>query len=144
MSAEMRTTTRAEEPIDPRYMRMYMSAISQELNRWGKWLEDHSDYEGYPGVNILVNYLYGAGAGTPGHRILCLEMPVAIYATHARVIRCTEAEQEAIWLYYVVRVKEDGTTWTLPERLNRAELTEDALWQRLRRAKRRILGIPVE
>lgn len=118
-------------------------AIDGELNRWGKWIEKHADYTGHPSINAIVAQLYGAGGGTPGHRILCLEMPVSIYATHVRVLMLTEKEQEAVCLYFAVQVKEDGTLWTAQEKCRIYGIKEDSLRRRLARARYKILGIPV-
>lgn len=115
--------------------------LNGELNRWGGWIERHSDYEGYPGVNILVAFLQGRGGGAGGHRVLCLDMPWEIYATHARVLTCNESEQEALWIKYVIRMKDDGTFWTIQERLLRMGLSEDTFRRRLSRARQRILGV---
>lgn len=118
-------------------------AIDGELNRWGKWIEKHVDYTGHPSINAIVAQLYGAGGGTPGHRILCLEMPTGVYATHMRVLMLTESEREAVYLYFAVQVKEDGTLWTAPEKCRIYGIKEDSLRRRLARARYKILGIPV-
>ncbi len=117
-------------------------AIDFELNRWGKWLEDNSYYEGHSRECILTAFLSGR-SGISGHRILCLDMPSYIYATHGRVLRLPEAEQEAVHLYFAIRVKPDGTAWTIQERCVRSGITEGAMRQRLARARYRIAGLPV-
>jgi hypothetical protein len=123
--------------------RLTRQAIDGELNRWGRWIERHADYTGHPSVNCLVAQLYGAGGGTPGHRILCLDMPDHIYATHGRVLRLPEAEKEAVYLFFAIRVKEDGTLWTVTERCRMAGIQEDSMRRRLARARYRILGVTV-
>ena len=123
--------------------RITRQAIDSELNAWGKWIERHTDYEGFPSVNALVAQLYGAGGGLPGHRVLCLDMPDHVYATHARVIRLPEGEQEAVYLFFAVRVKCDGTLWTVTERCRIAGIREESMRRRLARARYRILGIPI-
>lgn len=128
-------------PYDSKYDRLFRRALEGELNRWGKWIETHSDYEGYPGVNILVAFLLGRGGGTAGHRILCLDMPTDVYAVHGRVVRLPEEQQEALWLYYVTRLKPNGTLWTLTERCVRAGVSEHQLKVRLTSARERLLGI---
>lgn len=128
-------------PYDPKYDRLFRRALEGELNRWGKWIENHCDYEGYPGVNVLVGFLLGRGGGTAGHRILCLDMPTDVYAVHGRVVRLPEEQQEALWLYYVTRLKPNGTLWTLPERCARAGVSEEDLKARLSSARERLLGI---
>jgi len=115
--------------------------LNGELNRWGHWIERHSDYAGYPGVNILAAYIGGDGGAKTGHRILCLDMPWEIEVTHLRVLTCTEAEQEAVWIRHVVRLKEDGTLWSLYERLIRVGITEDTYRRRYSRARQRIMGV---
>lgn len=127
-----------------RYGRLYRKALEGELNRWGKWIEKHSDYEGFPGANILVAFLMGRGGSNPGHRILCLDMPTDVYSVHARILMLTEDQREAVWIYYVVRLKEDGTTWTLRERCQRVDVSEEALRMRVSRARTKLLGLSVE
>lgn len=127
--------------IDPRYEKLERRALEGELNRWGKWIERHSDYEGYPGINILQAFLMGRGGGTPGHRILCLDMPTDVYSVHHRVLMLSETLQEAVWIWYVTRVKPDGTLWTVEARCRRIGITEEVLRTRLSRARRKLLGI---
>ena len=126
--------------IMDRYMR---NAIDGELNRWGRWIERNADYTGHPGVNALVAQFYGMGGGTPGHRILCLDMPDHIYATHGRILRLTENEREAVYLFFAVKLKPDGTLWTVGERCRISGIKEESLRRRLARARYKILGLPV-
>lgn len=128
-------------PFDRRYEKLERRALEGELNRWGKWIERHSDFEGYPGANILVAFLMGRGGGTAGHRILCLDMPTDVYSVHHRILMLTDALQEAVWLYYVTRMKSDGTLWSVRERCERVGLSEETLHQRLKRARNKLLGI---
>lgn len=123
--------------------RITRQAIDSELNSWGRWIERHADYTGHPSVNFLVAQLYGAGGGTPGHRVLCLDMPDGIYATHARILMLNEKEQEAVYLIFAVKLKPDGTLWTVAERCRIYGIKEDSLRRRLARARYRILGVPV-
>ena len=118
-------------------------AIDGELNRWGRWIERHADYTGHPSINFLVAQLYGAGGSMPGHRVLCLDMPDAVYATHMRVLRLTESEREAVYLYFAVQVKEDGTLWTVTEKSRIYGIKDESLRRRLARARYKILGVPV-
>lgn len=129
------------EVIDVRYERLFRRALETELNRWGRWIERHSDYEGYPGVNILEAFLMGRGGGIAGHRILCLDMPTDVYSVHHRVLMLTDTLQESVWIYYVTRVKTDGTLWTLQERCKVADIEEKTLRNRLSDARRQLLGI---
>ena len=131
----------AVQPYEQRYDRLFRRALEGELNRWGRWVETHSDYEGFPGVNILVAFLMGRGGGSAGHKILCLDMPTDVYAVHGRIIRLPENQQEALWLYYVTRLKPDGTLWTLDERCRRASVSSEDLRERLKAARDRLLGI---
>jgi hypothetical protein len=128
-------------PYEAKYDRLFRRALEGELNRWGKWIETRGDYEGYPGVNILVAFLLGRGGGAAGHRILCLDMPTDVYAVHGRIVRLPDDQQEALWLYYVTRLKPNGTLWTLGERCKRAGVSEEDLKARLSAARERLLGI---
>lgn len=123
--------------------RITRQAIDSELNSWGRWIERHADYTGHPSVNALVAQLYGAGGGTPGHRVLCLDMPDGIYATHARILMLSENEREAVYLFFAVKLKDDGTVWTITEKARIYGIKEDSLRRRLARARYKILGLPV-
>jgi hypothetical protein len=128
--------------IDRRYERYELQGIARELNLWGKWIEDHIDYEGFPSVSAgmqLINW----GSGIYGDRILCLDMPTHVYAVHGRVLRLPEHEQEAVWIWYVIRVKPDGTVWPIDHKCRAVGITGSALRQRVSRARRRIAGLPV-
>lgn len=118
-------------------------SLNRLLNRWGDWMEKHGHFNGYPAINILESYI-GSDAGAPGHRILCLEMPIEVYTTHARVLRLPEAEREAIWLWYVPCVKENGTIWTVRERCELTGISEESLRKRVSRARMRIAGLNPE
>jgi hypothetical protein len=123
--------------------RITRQAIDGELNSWGRWIERHADYTGHPSVNFLVAQLYGAGGGTPGHRVLCLDMPDHVYATHMRVLMLNENEREAVYLFFAVKLKPDGTLWSVAEKSRIYGIKEDSLRRRLARARYRILGLPV-
>lgn len=133
--------------FDRRYEKLERRALEGELHRWGRWQESKLGHEeGYQGINILIAYLNGGGGGTPGHRILCLEMPTDVYSVHQRMILVlNEEEREAIWLYYVPRMKWHGlvcTEWMLAEKCERAGLTEVIVRKRASRARAKLLGIP--
>ena len=114
--------------------------LNRLLNRWGNWMEQHGDYQGYPSVNILEAARGGRG-GVPGHRILCLEMPDDVYHTHQRVLRLPKHEQQAVWLWYVPVMLENGTVRTISDRCETAGIKEEALRKRVYRARLRIAGI---
>lgn len=126
---------------DRRYANLDREALNAELNAWGRWMERHADFSGFPSMDNLQRAIYGAGGGQAGHRILCLEMPVGVYTTHQRVLKLDDEQQEAVTAWYVVRLKPDGTLWTLAEKCLRLQVTEQALRQRVSRARRRILGL---
>ena len=123
-----------------RLTRVERAQLNASLNRWGDWMEKHGDFDGYPGVNILESFI-GSDLGMPGHRILCLEMPTGVYCTHQRVLRLPELERQAIWLWYVPTMKGNGTTYTVKEKCLLVGLREDALRQRVYRARLRIAGV---
>ena len=114
--------------------------LNASLERWGDWMEKHGDFDGYPGINILESYI-GSDLGAPGHRILCLEMPVGVYCTHQRVLRLPEVEQQAVWLWYVPRMKPNGQTYSISEKCRIVEMNEWLLRKRVQNAKLRIMGI---
>jgi hypothetical protein len=59
------------------------------------------------------------------------------------VIRLPEGEQEAVFLFFAIKVKEDGTLWTVTEKCRLYGIQEDSMRRRLARARYRILGVPV-
>ena len=119
-------------------------AIDSELNQWGAWLERNADYQGYPRTDNIAAFISGAGGGTPGHRILCLDMPTHIYAVHGRVLRLSESEREAVYLYFAFRLKPDGVTfWTIEEKCRQVGIDEGSMRRRRARARYRIAGIPL-
>lgn len=120
-----------------------LKGLDGELNHWGKWIERTSDYTGYPGADILTAALMGSGGQNPGHRVLCLDMPITVYAVHARILRLPEAEQEAVWLRYAIKMKPDGNLWTEEELCKKIKIEHKSFRQRLWRAKRRLLGLPI-
>lgn len=128
--------------LDRRYERYELQGIDRELRTWGKWIEDHADFDGYASESKSCS-LQAWGGGEYGHRILCLDMPTHVYAVHGRVLRLREYEQEAVWIWYVIRVKPDGTLWPIEHKCRTAGITEAALRQRVSRARRRIAGLPV-
>jgi hypothetical protein len=127
--------------IDRRYERLELRALDGELNSWGRWIERHADYTGFPSANMLETYIGGDGGGVPGHTILCLDMPVPVWATHHRVLRLHLDLQDAICACYVVRMKEDGTMWTLVEKCLKLGIAERTMRWRIAEAKRKILGL---
>lgn len=118
-------------------------AIDSELNQWGAWHERHSDYEGYPGCDNIQAFLNGAGGGTPGHRVLCLDMPIHIYAVHGRVLRLIEEQRLAVYVWYVIRLKEDGTRWGLAEKAEKSGFDPVKLRSLVNDAVRVIAGVEI-
>lgn len=116
------------------------SMLNASLERWGDWWEKNGEFDGYPSVNILESYI-GSDLGLPGHRILCLEMPVGVYCTHQRVLKLSELEQDAICIWYIPRVKENGQLYTVDEKCKLLSIDKWALRKRVQRAKLRIAGI---
>lgn len=127
--------------VDRNAERFELQGINYELNVWGRWIEKHMDFEGYPGVSALEAWRSGRGGGLPGHKILCLDMPDVVYAVHGRVLTLPEQYREALWIWYVVRVKPDGTLWPVEHKCKKAGISEDALRQRVHRARRRLAGL---
>lgn len=115
--------------------RLLLSAIGSELRRWGAWIERNMDYEGFQDENFLLAFTHGRGGGIAGHRVLCRDMPRAIYDTHRNWLRLGEDLREAVWIYYVPHFRADGTTWEVSAKCRRADLSEDQLYRRVRRAR---------
>lgn len=129
---------RMTEPVLDRYTR---TAIRSELNRWGRWIERHADYEGFAPINYLMAAREGRGGGMPGHRVLCLDMPVHIYAVHGRVLRLTEEQRYAVHVEFVIKVKEDGTIWRTSEKCEKIGMKPWKLRDLVEQAMVRIAGL---
>ncbi len=116
--------------------------LKAELNAWGRWVESHLYYEGYPTHSAGMRLTVHSGM-TPGSRVLCLDMPGRIYATHRQIWRLNEQDREAIYIWYVFRVKKDGTLWDQAEKAGLVGISDVALRQRVTRARLKILGLPL-
>lgn len=128
--------------VERKFERYELQGINRELNEWGRWIELRIDYEGYPSFSAGMQ-LVALGGGTPSDRILCLDMPTRIYATHARVLMLSEHERDAVWIWYVIRVKPDGTLWPIEHKCRTVGISESAIRQRVSRARRKIAGLPI-
>lgn len=112
------------------------------LQTWGNWVEEHSDYEGYPRADAIQSWIEGFGGGKSGHRILCVVMPKSVASIHLRICNAlTESQREAVWLEYVPRMKPDGGTWSIEERCERTGVDRDTHRRTLHRARARLLGV---
>lgn len=118
--------------------RLLMRAAHHELDRWGKWIEEKSHYTGFASVSVIDNF-GGSEGREPGHVVLMVDMPAAIWRIHHRVVRVPEISQDTLLAWYVVRVKDDGTLWTMEEKCRRLAVTPVAFRKRLQRAKEHYL-----
>jgi len=119
------------------------SWLDSALNDWGNWIEQNSDYEGYPRADAIASWLEGGGGSRRGHRVLCLDMPHRIYSMHARWLLLPEHEQIVVWTEYVPRLKETNEVWTSVEKASRIGVGPNVYRKRLQRARLRILGLAV-
>jgi hypothetical protein len=126
---------------DRSYERNLLRAVDGELNRWGKWHEARWDWSSYPKASATENFKTGERASQAGHRILMLDMPVGIWATHHRVMALEEELRELVSAWYIIRVKEDGTAWTPREKSERIGIPLIEWRRLLRAAQMRIAGI---
>jgi hypothetical protein len=121
------------------------SWLEATLNEWGNWIEEHSDYEGYPRADAIQAWVAGFGGGQRGHRVLCVVMPHRVQAAHLRICNAlSEAEREAVWLQYVPCMRQDGRVWEIKERCEIAGVDLQTHQRRLHRAKLRFLGLQVD
>ena len=105
-------------------------------------MERHAQVNGYPRQDNLMAFLQGAGGGIGRDRILCLDMPEQIALTNIRVMNfMKEPERVAVFLWFVIRIKPDGTEWTVKERCERFHISYDTLRWRVNRARYQFLGL---
>lgn len=114
------------------------SWIEAILETWGEWIWKNRDFEGYPTADSVASYIYGAGGGQAGHRIICRDPPKWITMTHVIVMMLPEHEGIAIFAKYVPGVDDDGRMLSIPARCILLGISEDAFWKRIQRATFRI------
>jgi hypothetical protein len=83
------------------------AALEHKLQDWGDWLEARLDFQGYPQSDAVAAALDGAGGGTPGHRMLCLDMPHRLWSIHQRILRLPEHEHAAVVVWYIPTLRQD-------------------------------------
>ena len=125
--------------------KLEFKALERELYRWGRWVVKHFSHTGHPNMTPEHRASHGGGGGMLGHRILCLEWPDDVYATHHRVLMLSEIEQDVIELKYAICVNEvNGHLWTKADWCQRYGISEDNFRKHLERARKRIQGLPVD
>lgn len=118
------------------------SYVNAKFNQWGHWIEKHKDVNGYPRLDNVSAYLSGGGGGTKGSRVLCLDMPEEISLTHVRIIRALdERERATVYVFYAVRMRDDGTLWPLHEKLATIGVRKSDLREILDSARMKFLGL---
>ena len=84
------------------------NSLEFELKVWGSWIENNIHYQGYPRDNILYRAYFKTGApGRPGHKVLH-DCPRPVRRIDKAVRRLTEAEQDAVVLWYCFPINEDN------------------------------------
>jgi hypothetical protein len=124
--------------------RLEFKAMERELYRWGKWRIREWENSGHRNMTPEYAASHGGGGGQLGHRILCLDWPDDVYATHMRINRLPEIEQDVIGLKYAICVKEDGDLWSRKEWCAIYGVSEDNFRKHLERARKKIQGLPAE
>lgn len=118
--------------------------LEAELHRWGRWIVKREEFNAFPGCTNTEAFIMGAGGSIAGHRVLCLDMPTDVYATHMRIWTVlTGEERDVIYVRYAFKVNEDGSIVDRREMCEQAGLRPEAFRKRLQRAKTKILGLPI-
>jgi hypothetical protein len=119
------------------------SYVNSKFNSWGFWQERHLEVNGYPRIEHVTAYIETPGGGPKTHKILAQDMPEPISLTHIRIhFALSGAQRRAVYLQYVIRLKEDGSIWTFDERCRTAGISEAVFKRDLQRAKYAFLGLP--
>lgn len=117
--------------------------LEAELHRWGRWIVKREEYNAFPNCSNTEAARVGNGGGIPEHRILCLDMPTDVYATHMRIwTALTGEERDVIYVRYAFKVNEDGSISDRRIMCQQIGLSPEAFRKRLQRAKTKILGLP--
>lgn len=117
------------------------AALRRELSRWGSWMDRRDDFNPYPTMDNVERARVGRGGGTQGHRILCLDMPDDVYATHWRVIGLVEPLRKVVWSVHCNIVTKTGDLIPWEWRCVRIGLTERTGRRMYSRALLAIAGI---
>ena len=145
----MNAVTRDEDtarPVEQSYARLdgrTRSALEDELQRWGEYWEEKSEFRGYASASSIQQFLEGVGGGTASDRILCKEMPNQVYWTHQAFLTKLDAhQQEVVWNHYVAALNpEIGRCPTQQEKAWLLGIPLSTFRVRLCRARFALLGI---
>lgn len=115
------------------------NSLEFELKVWGSWIENNIHYQGYPRDNILYRAYFKAGApGRPGHKVLH-DCPRPVRRIDKAVRRLTEAEQDAVVLWYCFPINEDnGKRYTKQEYAVELGISYEAFKKRLQRGRQNL------
>lgn len=122
--------------------RFQMRYAESVLERWGRWIETHqSEQHGLPKCDNVYQYAYVGRGGSGGHRILCAEMPKAIWWCNYHVIRLPPSQKEAVHAWYVYEIRPDGSTWNSDDKAKALGISVRTLYQRIHKARRRLADL---
>ena len=113
------------------------NSVEFELKVWGSWIENNIHYQGYPRDNILYRAYFKAGPpGRPGHKVLH-DCPRPVRRVDKAVRRLSEAEQDAVVLWYCFPVNEEnGKRYTKQEYAVELGISYEAFKKRLQRGRK--------
>ena len=114
--------------------------VDSRLERWGEWCERLIDGLHEPTAVNAIARLNEGGAGQPGHRILCLEMPRGVWFTNYHVLHLPAGQCEAVTVWYVFNVKPSGGCYSGHDKADLLGIGYDALRNRLHAARERLLS----
>jgi hypothetical protein len=129
------------EPVERRLHGNDRAYADAKLKSWGKWIEDHADYQGFAPSDAIVAYINGCGGCTSGPRVLMLDPPEWWWKTNAKVLLMPEHEREAVTAHYVAELKPEGGYWTDEEKAERLGIEFATFRKRVSRGRLRFLGI---
>lgn len=116
--------------------------VEYMLREWGSFVERHIDWANELGENILhrAGVLSGrVQEGISGHKVLCPDAPLRIRKVDQAVRRLTDAQRDAVVLWYCLPVKmETGKPHTYQELAEYLEIHKDTFKRRLSYARRNL------
>lgn len=120
------------------------ASLRQSLYAWGRWADRDQEHSGYPSADSVERFLQGSGGRVDGHRVLCLDWPEDVYATHQRVLRLSVELQRVIGSIYSGIMMPDGNVLPWSSRAARIHMSESTLRRSHERALLLIAGLDAD
>jgi hypothetical protein len=113
--------------------------VDYVMSRWAEWQIANAWFTGYAANSALTAMIEG-GAGTKnnGHRILCKDPPRQVQGAHLLIYALPPNQYNAVIVHYGAILNDDGSKTTQQQKAAILSISETALSERLRRARKKV------